>query len=169
MRKGDVTVALLLALSLVACAPRPRLAAPSRPTTSVDDEIRTLVDLINQHRRASKCRALEWIGPVAEVAQTHSSDMVRRNFFSHTNPDGLTPFQRLAGAGVKYSRAAENIAYGQQTGAAVFQSWLGSPGHRRNLEDCTLRQHGLGFTRGQASLPYGTVTNAWAHVLVTLR
>lgn len=169
MKKGDVTVALLFAVSLLTCAPRVQVAAPSRPTSSVDEEIRTVVDLINQHRRASNCRPLEWIGPIATVAQSHSGDMVRRNFFSHTNPDGLTPFQRLERAGIKYSRAAENIAAGQQNGAAVYQSWLSSAGHRRNIEDCKLRQHGIGYTRGQPSLPYGTVTNAWTHVFVTLR
>jgi uncharacterized protein YkwD len=169
MNGGDVRVALLLAVSLVACVPRLPVAAPSRPATSVDHEIRTLVDLINQHRRASDCPALEWISPIFDVAQNHSGDMVRRNFFSHTNPEGLTPGQRLERAGIRFSKAAENIAYGQQTGEAVFRSWLGSPGHRRNIEDCSLRQHGLGFTRGQPSLPYGTVTNAWTHVLVTLR
>jgi uncharacterized protein YkwD len=169
MNQGDVTVALLLAASFVTCAPRVQLTAPSRPTASVDQEIRTVVDLINRHRRASNCNALEWIGPLADVAKNHSGDMVRRNFFSHTNPDGLSPFQRLERAGIKYSRAAENIAAGQQTGAAVFQSWLSSAGHRRNIEDCKLRQHGIGYTRGRPSLPYGTVTNAWTHVIVTLR
>lgn len=168
MKKSDVTVALLISVSLATCVPRVEVAPPSRPTTSVGDEVRTLVDLVNEHRRSRKCPALQWISAVADVASSHSEDMTRRNFFNHTNPEGLTPFQRLDRAGIKFTRAAENIAAGQATGQQVFNSWMGSSGHRRNIEDCALRQHGIGFARGQPSLPYGTVTNAWTHVLVTL-
>jgi uncharacterized protein YkwD len=169
MKKSDGTVALLISVCLATCVPRMQIAAPSQPTTSVDDEIRSVVDLINEHRRTVNCPALQWISVVASVAQSHSSDMVRRNFFSHTTPEGLSPFQRLERVGIKYTRAAENIAAGQTTGEQVFHSWLSSAGHRRNIEDCALRQHGIGFTRGQPSLPFGTVTNAWTHVFVTLR
>lgn len=169
MKKSDVTVALLISLSGATCVPRLQVARPPEPARSVDEEIRTVVELVNAHRRSRNCPALAWASKVADVANAHAADMARRNFFSHTNPDGLTPFQRLARAGIKYSRAAENIAAGQATGEQVFRSWLSSAGHRRNIEDCALRQHGIGFERGQPSLPYGTVTNAWTHVLVTLR
>jgi uncharacterized protein YkwD len=162
------SVALFVA-ALFGCAQPVRVTAPAQPTTSVDDEVRTVVDLINQHRKRFGCRALQWDRVVADVAKAHSADMVRRNFVSHTNPDGVGPFQRLARAGIRYTRAAENIAAGQKTGAEVFQSWMQSPGHRRNIEDCALAVHGVGFTRGAASLPYGTITNAWTNVFVTPR
>ena len=168
MRKGDVTVALLVAAALSCAAPAP-LLPPAQPTASVDDEIETVVRLVDAHRKRVGCKPLEWSRAVAGVAQAHSADMVRRNFMDHRNPDGLTPFQRLAHAGINYSRAAENIAAGQGTGGEVFDSWIRSPGHRRNIEDCLFQEHGVGYTRGTPSLPYGTITAAWTHVFVRPR
>lgn len=170
MKRGDVTVAFLLAVLLTGCmagfAPPPA-QAPS--VTSEGDEIRALVRLVNAQRAKVGCKPLEWIDQVAGVAQKHSDDMVARGYFNHKTLEGVTPFERLEKAGVRFVRAAENIAAGQKTGQAVMASWLESPGHRRNIEDCAMQQHGVGFTRGTKVLPYGTIANAWTHNFVVLR
>jgi uncharacterized protein YkwD len=54
--------------------------------------------------------------------------------------------------------AAENIAAGQWSAQQVLDSWLSSPGHRRNIENCGLLEHGVGLTQNHST-----------HVLVTLR
>jgi uncharacterized protein YkwD len=69
-----------------------------------------------------------------------------RNFFSHTNPDGLDPFARAARAGL--TARAENIAYGQPDAAAVMDAWMNSPGHRANILDCSLTRLGVGVAEG---------------------
>jgi len=35
--------------------------------------------------------------------------MAKRNFFSHTNPDGLEPQDRITAAGCQWSACTENI------------------------------------------------------------
>jgi uncharacterized protein YkwD len=169
MKRGDFIVALLLSISQTGCMgglpPKPA----ALPTLSTTAEIRALEGLINKHRRSVGCKDLEWLDAVAAVAQKHSEDMVQRNFFDHKSPEGVTPFQRLNAAGIHFTRAAENIAYGQATAQAVLASWLRSPGHRRNIEDCAMREHGIGFARGTKTLPYGTMINAWTHNFVVLR
>ncbi len=117
----------------------------SRPTS----------ELVNAHRASVGCAALAWNGSVGDVAQAHSDDMVDRDFFSHTNPDGLSPFDRLASAGVSFTAAAENIAYGYPTAQAVLQGWLDSPGHRANIENCALTEHGVGVTEAH-----------WTHLFI---
>jgi uncharacterized protein YkwD len=170
MKKGDVTVAFLLTLFSTGCmagfAPPPPQAPP---VTSEGDEIRALITLVNAHRVKVGCKPLQWDNQVGAVAQNHSDDMVARGYFNHKTPEGVTPFQRLEKAGVRAIRAAENIAAGQTTAQVVMTSWLGSPGHRRNIEDCAMQQHGIGFTRGTKVLPYGTIINAWTHNFVVLR
>lgn len=71
--------------------------------------------------------------------------MQQREFFDHTNPDGDSPFDRLATAGITYSTAGENIAYGYQTAEAVVAAWLDSPGHRANIERESFTHHGIGY------------------------
>ena len=112
-------------------------------------------ELVNAHRASVGCSALVWNGSVADVARAHSDDMVTRDFFSHTNPDGLSPFDRLSAAGIAFTAAAENIAYGYPTAQAVLQGWLDSPGHRANIENCALTEHGVGVTRAH-----------WTHLFI---
>lgn len=70
---------------------------------------------------------------VALVARSHSEDMAVRQYFQHTNLDGLDPFDRMDQAGIRFRRAAENIAAGQYTPMLVVEGWLNSAGHRENL------------------------------------
>ena len=113
------------------------------------------ISLVNAHRADVGCAALTWHSGVADVAQAHSEDMVTRGFFSHTNPDGASPFDRLAEAGIGYASAAENIAFGYRTPQAVLAGWLGSPGHRSNIENCGLTDHGVGL-----------VGSHWTHLFI---
>jgi len=115
-------------------------------------EVRALADRINRHRVELGCRRLIWDSRLASVAQRHSQDMVRRHFFSHTNPSGRDPFDRLHAAGVHYRAAAENIAEGQETGAETFSDWMSSAGHRHNLENCDYRHFGIGMYRNYWTL-----------------
>lgn len=159
---------LAVTLLLGACALPAAPQATTRTLPSEADEIQSLVEKINGHRRRVGCAPLVWVDAVADVADAHSRDMTRRNFFGHVNPDKKNPFQRLDAAGVKYRMAAENIAAGQRSGQEVFQSWLDSSGHRKNIENCALKAHGVGFVRSTTTAAkYGTIVNAWTHVFVT--
>jgi uncharacterized protein YkwD len=114
--------------------------------------------LVNQHRSSIGCPPLLIDSKVSEVAVGHSRDMLNRNYFAHTNPDGESPFDRLTSADIAYSRAAENIAAGQTSARQVLNDWLNSSGHRTNIENCAYTHHGI-----------GRVDNYWTHVFVTPR
>ena len=120
-----------------------RRSAPSREV-SMPGEVRELLDRINRHRRAIGCRRLTWDRRLAALGSRHSEDMERRRFFDHTNPDGLDPFERMERAGLRYQAAAENLAMGATTGVEVFEGWMNSAGHRRNLENCVYTRIGIG-------------------------
>ena len=106
---------------------------------SLDPAVVEFAGLMNEHRVSVGCDALEWNPEVADVAQQHSLDMETRGFFAHTNPDGDSPFDRLAAAGVDYSGAAENIAYGYGTAGSVLDGVAEQP--RSSLEHRELLAH----------------------------
>jgi uncharacterized protein YkwD len=114
-----------------------------------EGQLREYEQLANAHRARVGCGPLRWDNRTGSVAQAHADHMVRRDYFSHTNPEGQSPFDRLRAAGVTYTAAAENIAYGYPTAAAVLQGWLNSDGHRRNLENCEYTHHGVGLNSGK--------------------
>jgi uncharacterized protein YkwD len=112
-----------------------------------DPDLQVFVGLMNDHRESVGCERLMWNDAVATVAQAHSMDMVERQYFDHTNPDGDSPFDRLQDADLNYSNAGENIAAGQQSPEAVLDAWLNSPGHRSNIENCSFTEHGMGLSQ----------------------
>jgi uncharacterized protein YkwD len=132
----------------------PGAGATAGPGGSGDAEVDAFVVLLDAHRRARGCPSTAFDATAAAVAHAHADDMRRRGYFSHTTPEDLSPFDRLRAGGVRFRAAAENIAFGQATGRAVFDSWLRSEGHRRNLENCSYTHHGVGRS--------GTY---WTHVL----
>jgi uncharacterized protein YkwD len=144
----NLPVALGLLAAAAACdgsdPAAPEIAeGPDTPTLPA--EVSAFISGMNAHRVSVGCGELSWNGEVAQVAQAHSQDMVERDYFAHTSPDGDSPFDRLNEAGVSWSSAAENIAYGFTTGESVLNAWLNSSGHRANIENCNLTEHGVGL------------------------
>lgn len=163
-------VAALLLLVAWSCAPAsgpPTWSAAPEPdgggdrevgleATPEDPAVARFTELLNTRRIATGCPPLAWDPRVAAVATGHSRDMVERGYFSHTSPAGDDPFHRLEAAGIAFVAAAENIAYGWETGEGVFRQWEESPGHRANMMSCRYTRQGVGR--------YGTY---WTQLLTT--
>jgi uncharacterized protein YkwD len=139
-----------------AVLPPAAVSRPVAPAGPAQRELAEFATLANDHRRAIGCGALAWHDAAARLAQAHSEDMGRRGYFSHVDPEGRSPFDRMREAGVDFRRAAENIASGQATARLVLAGWISSPSHRANLENCALTHHGVGFDGRN-----------WTHVLLT--
>lgn len=112
-----------------------------------------VVALTNTERRSAGCGPLSIDSTLTSVAQAHSADMARRQFFDHVNPDGASPFDRISAAGYRYRMAAENIAAGYRTPQQVVDGWMNSSGHRKNILNCGLTEIGVGYLTGGS---YGT-------------
>jgi uncharacterized protein YkwD len=116
--------------------------------------------LVNEQRRARGQQPLEWDAGVARVAREHSENMARRNFFSHTDPDGANTAGRAAAGGVTGWRAlAENIAYNQgfeDPAAFAVERWMLSAKHRENILRGAFTHAGIGVARGSDGRVYFT-------------
>ncbi|MBR2471625.1 MAG: hypothetical protein IKB55_02965 [Clostridia bacterium] len=133
--------------------PETEESTPQAPTNASAFEKRVL-ELVNIERAKYGLSALQWSNELASVARAHSKDMNDRGFFSHTNPDGKSAFDRIKAAGISYSYAAENIAAGQSTPEAVVEGWMNSKGHRENILNPNLKYLGVGFYEGNGTYKY---------------
>ncbi|UGQ14134.1 CAP domain-containing protein [Yinghuangia sp. ASG 101] len=130
---------------------RPTTASPTKTASATatgaaayEDQVLTLV---NNERAAAGCGPVKADVPLRDLARAFSKDMADRGYFSHNTPEGKTPWDRAEAAGITYL-AAENIARGQQTPAAVMTAWMNSEGHRRNILNCGLTKLGVGVQMG---------------------
>ena len=105
--------------------------AVTNPTVRPELEARML-ELVNAERIAQGLRPLQADPALAEVARAHSRDMFARSYFSHTNPEGQEPFDRMRRAGVTFLVAGENLALAP-TLPGAHQGLMNSPGHRANI------------------------------------
>jgi uncharacterized protein YkwD len=97
---------------------------------------------------------LTWDLQLESAALAHSIDMSARNFFAHTNPDGVTASQRTAAAGYG-PFTGENIGAGYETIESAMQGWLSSPGHCENIMRAAYRHYAVACSSGKGS-EYGT-------------
>ena len=136
--------------------------AGSEPADTVAAYEQEVFDLVNQIRAENGLEPFVYNVTLAETARAHSQDMIDRNFFSHTNPDGEDPFDRMRDNGLSFSMAAENIAAGQRTPEEVVNSWMNSEGHRANiLGGC--EELGVGLALG------GSYGYYWTQCFATVR
>ena len=187
-----------LAKPTVTSAPTPTVRPPTptkmptlrpKPTpiaTTTDDNGRfnrvqmeiAIHALINTYRMEQGQTELEYDLRLAYLARTHSEDMAKNGYYSHTNLAGDDPSARARKAGYdcRNSRSigiAENIhvlyghtstLYGKpyewETQERMVQKfvadWTSSPGHRRNILDPRYGRTGIGVAFGD----YDGVTNA---------
>ncbi|MFC9281007.1 CAP domain-containing protein [Streptomyces collinus] len=138
-----------------AAAPAPSRTASKAPTASTPPVTVSrenaaeaeVLKLVNEERAKVGCSALAANSSLSKLAETFSGDMAARNFFDHTDPDGASPWDRAAKAGVT-DLGGENIARGQADAAAVMAAWMNSPGHRANILNCDFKTLGVGVHFG---------------------
>lgn len=126
-------------------APAPTTAPPPTPVPPpTGGAAAAVVALTNDARVAAGCAPLRTDARITTAAQAHSTDMAEKGYFDHNSPDGRDPGDRMVAAGYP-TPGGENIARGQRDAAEVVQAWLDSPGHRRNIEDCSFTTIGVGL------------------------
>ncbi|WP_330460038.1 CAP domain-containing protein [Streptomyces sp. NBC_00820] len=129
-------------------SPQPPQASSAPVTVSVEAVAAAeVLKLVNEERAKVGCSALSANSSLTTLAGAFSDDMAARGFFDHTDPDGATPWDRAAKAGIT-DLGGENIARGQTDAAAVMDAWMNSPGHRANILNCDYTTLGVGVHFG---------------------
>jgi uncharacterized protein YkwD len=110
---------------------------------------------INEVRQQHHLRPLLLSKGLRQAAQHHSRDMVRRNYFAHTSPRGVTLADRIRASVFKTRgswSAGENLAWGSGSIGSprnVIRMWLRSSSHRAILLSRTWRFVGIGRSTGR--------------------
>lgn len=120
---------------------------------SLENEV---VRLVNIERAKHNLPALKQNWELSRIARYKSKDMIDKNYFSHTSPTYGSPFNMIQNFGLKFSAAGENIAYGQNSPAAVMNAWMNSPGHRNNILSPSYTEIGVGLAKNNRGVYYWT-------------
>ena len=82
-------------------------------------------------------------------AQQKAKDILIRQYFEHTAPDGRNVADLVVDAGYSYVRVGENLALGNfKDNEDVLTAWMNSPGHRANILEKRYQDIGVGVAYG---------------------
>ncbi|MBM0067449.1 CAP domain-containing protein [Alkalicoccobacillus gibsonii] len=115
-----------------------------------------LFDLTNASRVNHGLGVLTWDEQVRETARNHSLDMAENQYFSHTNLQGQSPFDRMEQDDISFKTAGENLAYGQMSSIFAHEGLMNSQGHRENILQDRFLRLGVGVAFNEQSQPYYT-------------
>jgi uncharacterized protein YkwD len=122
------------------------------PFTVIDPPARPqlearMLELVNRERQTAGLAPLAFDPELTEVARRHSRDMFGRGYFSHLKPEGVTPFDRMRAANVRFLIAGENLALAP-TLSIAHTGLMNSPGHRANILRPAFGRIGIGILDG---------------------
>lgn len=113
------------------------------------------LELVNTHRISLGIKPLIHVEGLEDIAQTHSQNMASGSVaFGH---DGFS--ERCSDGRIILSGGnlcGENVAKGQKTPKAAYQSWMNSSGHRANIEQSRYTHTGFGFAQDKSGTYYWT-------------
>lgn len=120
------------------------------PKTSLFADVvsSTLVSLTNQERQARGLNVLKESPVLKQAALAKAQDMLTNGYFSHTSPQGVTPWYWFKQSGYNYLAAGENLAIGFIDSQEVQTAWYNSPSHRQNLLNAKYKEIGIAVVKG---------------------
>ncbi|MDZ4726858.1 MAG: CAP domain-containing protein [Leptospira sp.] len=120
-----------------------------------------IFDQTNKERTSRSLPAYLPNSSLESIARIHSANMIKFNFFSHKDNEGLGPGGRMQ----KYhpdvlGGVGENIAYNfgkteEAVATNLMTAWMKSPGHRKNILSGAYSHLGVGIVESKGRF-YGT-------------
>lgn len=153
-----LTLAALPGASSGASAASQCAASPSwgtnRPALATQ-----VIALINAYRTGKGLPRLSISAPLTASSRWKSLHMAGYGYFAHDDPAppvGRSAFERAKSCGYRSGTWGENIAWGYASARSVVDGWLGSPGHRANIDNPGYTSTGVGVAANRAGRLYWT-------------
>lgn len=106
---------------------------------SAEDVLR----LSNRDRMALDMPPLRMDSALSSAARAKAGDIIEKEYFAHTSPEGKTPWYFFDRAGYRYRYAGENLAIHFASAESEQLAWMKSEKHRENILSAKYRDTGI--------------------------
>ena len=133
-------------------APAAAAAVPAQVTSEGAQYADTVLNKVNELRSSLNLQPVTRYQELDAVAQDWSEQQAAANNMSH-RPDFTSVYPK------GWTTGSENVAWrtaGGDTGALIFDQWLNSPGHYKNMVDPNVNSIGIGFAQTSSGKWYAT-------------
>jgi len=108
-----------------------------------------IIDEVNPVREEKGYAKVTSSEKLSLAAQMKAEDMLQRQYFDHTGPDGERPWSWLKKVDYKYAAAAENLAMNASNPKTLVKAWLNSDPHAKNILNGYFNEIGVGIATGE--------------------
>lgn len=107
-----------------------------------------ILKLTNKERQSQNLILLEQNPILEQAAQKKAKDIMEKQYFAHTNPDGRAFYEWVDESGYNYAYAGENLAIDFDEAEDAMAAWMASPKHRENILNENYSEMGVGIIDG---------------------
>ncbi|MDD3006970.1 MAG: CAP domain-containing protein [Candidatus Pacebacteria bacterium] len=108
-----------------------------------------MVELTNASRKEAGLESLTVNAKLEQAAMAKANDMLAKQYFEHTSPEGVTPWYWFNQVGYEYVFAAENLAIDFITSEGAHSALMKSMGHRENILGANYKELGIAVASGE--------------------
>jgi uncharacterized protein YkwD len=155
---------LIAGAMIAALAP---LAAQAQESADAEKMRALSLELVNKARAEHKLPPLKPGKEITAAAKYHAADMLRRNFYGHSSPEGKGVGDRFQKAGGgQWQMTAENIArctnceVNMKTVENLHSGWMNSKAHRENILRKGISEFGFSLVGAPGKPMYAVQTFA---------
>jgi uncharacterized protein YkwD len=108
----------------------------------------SLVTLTNSSRHSYRLGSVYESDALNRAAQAKAEDMLKNQYFAHTSPQGIAPWDFVLAEKYNYLIAGENLAINFSSAEGVGKAWMNSTGHKANILNKEFQEIGIGMAKG---------------------
>lgn len=108
----------------------------------------SVIQLVNKERLSQGLNVLAENSLLSSAAQEKLNDMVKKNYFAHTSPAGISPWHWIQKSGYDYQYAGENLAVNFTNAEDQHRAWMASATHRKNILNSNYKEIGVAAAKG---------------------
>ena len=108
-----------------------------------------IIQLTNTYRHGLGLSELTINPRLTQAAIDRAKDILAKQYFNHTTPDGRRFSDFVKEVNYKYFYVGENLAIDFSNSQDIFDAWLKSDSHRQNLERKEYQEIGVASLQGE--------------------
>lgn len=108
-----------------------------------------LLAATNDQRAKEGLPSLRESERLSKAAMLKANDIIQNQYWDHTSPSGVEPWQWIQKTNYTYSEAGENLARDFSTADGTVAGWMASEKHRENMLKPSYSDVGFAVTTGE--------------------
>jgi uncharacterized protein YkwD len=128
------------------------------PALASDITAEKVIELVSIERQKKNLAMLSSNEILSKVARDKAKDMIEKNYFAHTSPEGKTPWSWFQKESYDYRYAGENLAINFTSAEKQMDAWMESETHKKNILSDKFSEIGVAVAAGKINGQEAIVT-----------